>query len=86
LREAIRRINTAMDEFWMSASLCLSVFDEGLLRGDAGTRILGVDELMEMARTCVNVIGNCLPTVVVARWEGAFRPTEWIARKQNWRS
>ncbi|HET9418421.1 MAG TPA: cation:dicarboxylase symporter family transporter [Chthoniobacterales bacterium] len=31
--------------------------------------IFGVDELMDMARTCVNVIGNCLATVVVARWE-----------------
>jgi proton glutamate symport protein len=35
--------------------------------------ILGIDELMDMARTSVNVIGNCLATVVVARWEGEFR-------------
>ena len=34
--------------------------------------IFGVDELMDMGRTCVNVIGNCLVTVVVARWEGEF--------------
>src|SRR5216110_1028558 len=34
--------------------------------------IFGVDELMDMGRTCVNVIGNCLPTVVVARWEKEF--------------
>ncbi len=34
--------------------------------------ISGVDELMDMGRTCVNVIGNCLATVVVARWEGEF--------------
>jgi proton glutamate symport protein len=34
--------------------------------------ILGIDELMDMARTSVNVIGNCLATVVIARWEGAF--------------
>ncbi len=34
--------------------------------------ILGVDELMDMARTSVNVLGNCLATVVIARWEGAF--------------
>jgi proton glutamate symport protein len=43
--------------------------------------ILGVDELMDMARTCVNVIGNCLATVVVARWEKAFRTTEWAAEE-----
>jgi proton glutamate symport protein len=36
--------------------------------------ILGIDELMDMARTSVNVIGNCLATVVVARWEGQFPP------------
>ncbi len=34
--------------------------------------ILGIDELMDMARTSVNVIGNCLATVVVGRWEGQF--------------
>ena len=34
--------------------------------------ILGVDELMDMARTATNVIGNCLATGVVARWEGEF--------------
>jgi len=32
--------------------------------------ILGVDTLMDMGRTSVNVIGNCLATAVVARWEG----------------
>ncbi len=36
------------------------------------TLILGVDELMDMARTMVNVIGNCLATVVIAKWEGEF--------------
>jgi proton glutamate symport protein len=39
--------------------------------------ILGVDELMDMARTAVNVIGNCLATVVITKWEGAFRSEEW---------
>lgn len=32
--------------------------------------ILGVDHLMDMARSAANVIGNCLAAVVVARWEG----------------
>ncbi len=32
--------------------------------------ILGIDELMDMARTAINVVGNCLATVVVAKWEG----------------
>ncbi|PWJ58194.1 proton glutamate symport protein [Dyadobacter jejuensis] len=32
--------------------------------------IMGIDELMDMARTSVNVVGNCLATAVVARWEG----------------
>ncbi|MEO5936925.1 MAG: cation:dicarboxylase symporter family transporter, partial [Terriglobales bacterium] len=34
--------------------------------------IVGIDELMDMARTSVNVIGNCLATVVIAKWEGEF--------------
>ena len=32
--------------------------------------LLGIDPLLDMARTAVNVAGNCLATVVVARWEG----------------
>jgi Na+/H+-dicarboxylate symporter len=34
--------------------------------------IFGIDELMDMGRTSVNVLGNCMATVVVARWEGEF--------------
>ena len=34
--------------------------------------ILGIDAIMDMARTSVNVVGNCLASVVVARWEGEF--------------
>lgn len=34
--------------------------------------ILGIDVLMDMARTAVNVIGNCLATAVIARWEKEF--------------
>lgn len=36
--------------------------------------ILGIDELMDMARTSVNVIGNCLATAVIARWENEMEP------------
>jgi proton glutamate symport protein len=35
--------------------------------------IMGIDALMDMARTSVNVIGNCLASVVVAKWEGEFQ-------------
>lgn len=34
--------------------------------------ILGIDELMDMARTSVNVIGNTMASCVIARWEGEF--------------
>ncbi len=34
--------------------------------------ILGVDAVMDMARTSVNLLGNCLATAVMARWEGEF--------------
>jgi proton glutamate symport protein len=36
--------------------------------------ILGVDELMDMARTMINLVGNCLATVIMGRWEGEFDP------------
>ena len=34
--------------------------------------ILGIDQFMDMARTATNVLGNCLASAVVARWEGEF--------------
>ena len=34
--------------------------------------LLGVDQVMDMGRSGVNVMGNCIATVVVARWEGVF--------------
>ena len=36
--------------------------------------ILGIDALMDMARTAVNVTGNCLACAVIARWEGELEP------------
>ncbi|KAK9693594.1 hypothetical protein K7432_013851 [Basidiobolus ranarum] len=39
--------------------------------------ILGVDQIMNMARAGVNVIGNCLSCVVVAKWQGEFRQPGW---------
>lgn len=36
--------------------------------------ILGVDAIMDMARTSINLLGNCLASVVMARWEGDFNP------------
>jgi proton glutamate symport protein len=41
--------------------------------------ILGVDALMDMARTSVNVVGNCLAAVVMARWDGSFPVPEAAA-------
>ena len=37
--------------------------------------ILGVDALMDMCRTSVNLLGNCVATAVVARWEGVVIPS-----------
>ena len=34
--------------------------------------LLAVDQILDMPRTGVNIVGNCLATAVVARWEGAF--------------
>lgn len=55
-----------------------------ILAGTAGTFqlpaegitvLLGVDALMDMGRTCVNVLGNCAATAVVSRWERVPLPT-----------
>jgi proton glutamate symport protein len=43
------------------------------LPGEAGiAMLLAVDEIMDMARTMINVIGNGLASVVIAKWEGVF--------------
>jgi proton glutamate symport protein len=42
------------------------------LRLEAVAIILGVDAVMDMARTSVNLVGNCLASTVMARWEGEF--------------
>jgi hydrogenase/urease accessory protein HupE len=38
----------------------------------ASAILLGIDQVMDMGRTAVNVMGNCIATVVVARWEGVL--------------
>jgi proton glutamate symport protein len=42
--------------------------------------LFGIDQFMDMARTSVNVLGNCLATLVVARWEGETRAFEETPR------
>src|SRR4051812_23972986 len=44
--------------------------------------LLGIDQLMDMARTTINVIGNCLATVVVAKWEGKSPVTNRLQNSQ----
>jgi proton glutamate symport protein len=39
------------------------------------TLVLGVEAFLDMARTSVNLLGNCVASVVMARWEGQFNPT-----------
>ncbi|MBK8189738.1 MAG: cation:dicarboxylase symporter family transporter [Vampirovibrionales bacterium] len=43
--------------------------------------ILGVDHLMDMARTSVNLLGNCVATTVIARWEGVLDDVKMHAFK-----
>jgi proton glutamate symport protein len=35
--------------------------------------LLGVDQFLDMGRTTVNVVGNCLASAIIAKWEGEFR-------------
>jgi len=48
---------------------------------EAAIALIGVDVLMDMARTTVNLIGNCLATVVMARWEGDFDDARAVVTK-----
>jgi proton glutamate symport protein len=41
--------------------------------------IMGVDEFMDMARTSVNLLGNCVATTVISRWEGESLSAEFAA-------
>ena len=50
------------------------------LPSEAAIALIGVDVLMDMARTTVNLIGNCLATVVMARWEGEYDASRAVAR------
>ena len=34
--------------------------------------LLGIDQILDMGRTTINLIGNCVATTVIARWEGIF--------------
>ena len=43
--------------------------------------ILGVDAIMDMGRTSINLMGNCLATGVMARWEGEFPETPGVPAK-----
>lgn len=45
--------------------------------------ILGVDQFMDMGRTSINVVGNCLASVVIARWEGEYKEPEPLATAEN---
>jgi len=45
--------------------------------------ILGIDQFMDMARTATNVLGNCLATVVIARWEGEFPQPKALASAEQ---
>ena len=38
--------------------------------------LLGIDQILDMGRTTVNLIGNCVATVVISRWENAFDYTK----------
>ena len=46
--------------------------------------LLGVDQFLDMGRTTVNLIGNCIATLFISRWENEFdyeRMNEYIASK-----
>jgi len=55
-----------------SLVILLGTADQLGLPKDPILILFAVDQLLDMGRTAINVLGNCLATVVVARWEGEF--------------
>jgi len=45
--------------------------------------LLGIDQIMDMGRTAVNVMGNCIATAVVARWEGVLDDAQMRASQDG---
>ena len=48
--------------------------------------LLGIDQILDMGRTTVNLIGNCVATVVIARWENQFdyyKMSDFIKNSKN---
>jgi proton glutamate symport protein len=56
--------------------ILMAVASEFQIPAAAVLMLLGVDTLMDMGRTAMNVIGNCLAAAVVARWEGELRDAD----------
>lgn len=44
---------------------------------------MGVDAILDMGRTSINVIGNCLACCVMSRIEGSFRGEEWKEEEEE---
>lgn len=59
-RASIVILSSACDQFGLPIAAVLS--------------ILAVDQVLDMARTAVNLLGNCLACVVIAKWEGEYNP------------
>jgi proton glutamate symport protein len=50
----------------------LTTFSEWGIPLEGAAILLGIDQVLDMGRTAVNVMGNCIAAAVVARWEGVF--------------
>jgi len=63
----------------VSMVVLIATLDQFKLPLEGAAMILGVDAFMDMARTSVNVLGNCLASVVIARWENEFDVKKAVA-------
>ena len=68
-------VRNQIREFLASKGLRKTTQRDAIIEAAFSTdRHYTADELLDMARTTVNLVGNCLATVVMARWEGEFKP------------
>jgi proton glutamate symport protein len=57
-----------------SLLVVLSTASSFHLPAEAGFLLIGLDQVMDMGRTAINVLGNCLACVTIAKWEGEMKP------------
>jgi len=53
------------------------------LPAEAGFLLIGLDQVMDMGRTAINVLGNCMACVTISQWEGEMHKDSRLCQRQQ---